>query len=567
MKNIFSKKQAGRILANHVNLLIMLIMVQIFTACNDDTLQDTAQPGGALQINVTAQGFISDAPSTRAFDAGYTTNLDQGDQIGITAIKGGNVVPRQDNIAFVCDNAGKWSPVTSTDTIFAGADSYLVYYPYDATMTGKATTGAILAAFAPKADQSAPADYTASDLMAGTTGTVSGTTLNVTLEHALALVEVRLPASATILTVNVGGTTVVPCLKDGIYRYIIKPAGTVAVTGSYKSGGKTFNFTKDISPDAGKYAQLNILHPSRILGGYRGNILVTYTDAETESVTVSNIDGAYQLTKGTGRTVKSFELKGKTYFIGRKADEPLVLKFSSDGTIQFRDAVSGFIPIGSYAEFQLINTALSGSYKQEAALDLMNEEWTLIGNNTNRFSGIFDGDGKGISHLKIDKTSQNYIGLFGYNIGTISKVRIISGDVKGGNYVGGVAGYNYGGTITACYNTGTVSGTSDVGGVVGVNEGAITACYNTGTVNGITSNVGGVAGYNLNGTITACYWAGMVYGGIGSGTGSATAFTGSGGGWPAPSTHDAWKLYPEGYWQSLGGWNGGSPVYPKLWFE
>jgi hypothetical protein len=264
MKNIFSKKQTGRAsrIANHANLLIMLIMVQTFTACNDDTLQDTAQPGGALQINVTAQGFISDAPGTRAVDIGYTTNFDTNDLIGITAIKGGSVVPGQDNIAFRYNGGTNWIPATLTDKIFAGADRYLVYYPYDATtMNGKRSEAEIVAAFNPKADQSARADYMASDLMTRTSTVSGGTTLSVTLEHALALVEVRLPASATNLTLNIGGTQVAHCQIDGIYRYIIKPAGTVAVTGSYKYGGKTFNFTKDISPAAGKWARLNVLNP------------------------------------------------------------------------------------------------------------------------------------------------------------------------------------------------------------------------------------------------------------------------------------------------------------------
>jgi hypothetical protein len=126
------------------------------------------------------------------------------------------------------------------------------------------------------------------------------------------------------------------------------------------------------------------------------------------------------------------------------------------------------IPIGSYAEFQLINTdaaTLGGSYKQEADLDLMGEEWTPVGNygisTAYYFSGQFDGGGHAIANLKITG-SNDYVGLFGsVDGGNISKVCINSGSVSGGNQVGGVAGINSG-TVIACY-------WEDVGGDNAVN--------------------------------------------------------------------------------------------------
>jgi hypothetical protein len=67
MKNILLKKQAsraGRILANHVNLLIMLIMVQTFTACEGDIYdnikemvdKETVYPAGYDQRYVKTAG-------------------------------------------------------------------------------------------------------------------------------------------------------------------------------------------------------------------------------------------------------------------------------------------------------------------------------------------------------------------------------------------------------------------------------------------------------------------------------------------------------------------------------
>ena len=142
-------------------------------------------------------------------------------------------------------------------------------------------------------------------------------------------------------------------------------------------------------------------------------------------------------------------------------------------------------------------------------------EWTPIGNSSNRYTGIFDGNNKTISGLYFNNTSQKYVGLFGcLGDGEIKNVGVVNSYFNGKHYVGGVCGDKYEGTITNCYNTGTVSGDSDVGGVCGFISGTITNCYNTGTVVGVDF-VGGVCGYNTTSdtgsyTITNCYNTGNV---------------------------------------------------------
>ena len=139
------------------------------------------------------------------------------------------------------------------------------------------------------------------------------------------------------------------------------------------------------------------------------------------------------------------------------------------------------------------------------------ETWTPIGKNLKPYTGTFDGKGHTISGLYFNDSSAEYVGLFGYNNGTIKNVGVVDSYFYGYNYVGGVCGANYG-TITGCYNTGTVSGTLyNVGGVCGRNYGTITGCYNTGTISG-NQYVGGVCGYNDDGTITGCYNTGSVSG-------------------------------------------------------
>jgi hypothetical protein len=163
--------------------------------------------------------------------------------------------------------------------------------------------------------------------------------------------------------------------------------------------------------------------------------------------------------------------------------------------------------------------------------------------------------------------------------------------------VGGVLGGNYFGSTIACYNTGPVSGSDGgsvpssylgVGGVVGFfvsdgNDGEIIACYNTGAItilSGIEGYFGGVAGY-IEGTgspitaIKANYWKTVpVVRGIGYdnyiGYGSEAAKEFSGSDWPSTVENGEWGTgsgLSGQYWKTLGGWNGGTPIYPKLWYE
>jgi hypothetical protein len=158
------------------------------------------------------------------------------------------------------------------------------------------------------------------------------------------------------------------------------------------------------------------------------------------------------------------------------------------------------------------------------------------------FTGVFDGDGHTISHLRINGWSHvgllgqlasgaevrnfgivdvgitgsgYYIGgLVGNNHGSVANC-YSTGPVTGNYYVGGLVGHNNG-SVTHCYSTGAVTGNSSVGGLVGVNvEGSVTACYSTGVVSG-KNEVGGLVGLNVEGTVTACYSTGAVSGTGGS---------------------------------------------------
>jgi len=165
-------------------------------------------------------------------------------------------------------------------------------------------------------------------------------------------------------------------------------------------------------------------------------------------------------------------------------------------------------------------------FKMISDIDLAGTNFTrtVIASNTSlldggfhgtAFTGVFEGNGKKILNLSIASGSDAYyVGLFGYigSGGEIKNLGIVDCDVNGDGYVGGLCGYNYNGTISSCSSTGSVSGGDYVGGLCGYNyNGTISFCYSTGTVSG-NYEVGGLCGYNYNGTISSCYSIGRVVG-------------------------------------------------------
>jgi hypothetical protein len=246
--------------------------------------------------------------------------------------------------------------------------------------------------------------------------------------------------------------------------------------------------------------------------GYSGAVTVAYTSGATETLTLgaggrASFGAAYK-----DETIRSLTLGASApILIGCKVADanPLSLKVNA-GTPVLRDEVDGYIPIGSYAEFQLISTSanLSKKYKQETSLDLMSETWAPIGTQTSQFTGEYDGGEYEITNLMVSVTTSN-VGLFGYATNaTLRNIRLVSGTINGGAYVGGICGQADGSTsITNAHSGVTVTGTtSNVGGICGQIGGAttITSCRNTGNVKSTaTANgngyVGGIAG-NLAGT-------------------------------------------------------------------
>ena len=140
------------------------------------------------------------------------------------------------------------------------------------------------------------------------------------------------------------------------------------------------------------------------------------------------------------------------------------------------------------------------------------DNWMPIGNNDNGyvFAGNFNGNGKKISNLKINRGVE-YTGLFGRTNGSkIENLSIISGSINGGDYTGGVVGHQNSGEINNCSNIANINAASSIGGIVGyVASGSINNCFNISNITG-NSNIGGVVGQLSAANINNCYNIGSI---------------------------------------------------------
>lgn len=96
--------------------------------------------------------------------------------------------------------------------------------------------------------------------------------------------------------------------------------------------------------------------------------------------------------------------------------------------------------------------------------------WTPIGTDIFPFSGSLDGNGYRVSNLTVNQEFGNYLGLFGYLKGQVRNLQLIDINVTGRDYVGGLVGVSNYATIENCSVSGVVKAGNRVGGLAGVVE-------------------------------------------------------------------------------------------------
>lgn len=230
-------------------------------------------------------------------------------------------------------------------------------------------------------------------------------------------------------------------------------------------------------------------------------LVIINSDAGIENVKYQNKDGQEielkcynKLSVGIDYEV---EVNQEYYFIVKRVGQsPVTEKIYIERSIPQDGSQTYPYIIKTADQLQNINNKLDVYYKLGANIDLTGRTWQTIGNQTTPFKGELNGNGYTIKNLTINK-DEDYIGLFGYNQGTLKNIKLENFSVTGKNNVGALVGYNTG-IITNNNAVAQVTGNTNVGGLIGytfANNTNMTAesLFVSGTVTGV-SNVGGLIG-------------------------------------------------------------------------
>lgn len=188
-------------------------------------------------------------------------------------------------------------------------------------------------------------------------------------------------------------------------------------------------------------------------------------------------EGIFKKAKEAVELYKNASVNGKEQIeeLAEVIEENIDLRISNKEELEsFRDRVNG----GETFEGKVV--------KVVADIDLENEEWLPIGNyvdnNELKFKGTFEGGNHEIKGLNIN-SNKDYQGLFGMiEDAKVQNVRITNGNIKVGNYGGGVSGYGINSIIKNCTNGAEIlSSKGYTGGIIGKIDGesVIDSCNNT----------------------------------------------------------------------------------------
>jgi prepilin-type N-terminal cleavage/methylation domain-containing protein len=226
------------------------------------------------------------------------------------------------------------------------------------------------------------------------------------------------------------------------------------------------------------------------------------------------------------------------------ADGKVVRKKVSEYPLTFSLAGAGTAAdpylIYNYEDLRQAALKLGSVYKLMTDIDLSGKRYYMLGSYMNNFSGTLNGNEKTISNLNLDSPNTSYLGLVGYNKGTVSAIKLNNVDIRGSHYVGALSGYVYNGRVIESEVIGNASGIN----YVSLGAGYVNNYYGTPRVSSIivqgnvTGNnyVGGLAGYayayalstgnvsgiNKGGSVVATGGTnvGRNFGGVGKGSGS-----------------------------------------------
>lgn len=380
-------------------------------------------------------------------------------------------------------------------------------------------------------DQSSDDNYKNSDYVYAAQ-TLHRSNPALTFRHGMARIVVRLRPGGSLKDEDVAGATVLLGNENLFMVADIDPqTGTLTAyvsTGGSELAPQTITPHRCADTPAGFVAAYEALLPPQDVTGKAFIRVCLPNGKEREYVAESG-----SLLEG-----------GHEYVYNATVEEDRITVTISDSDVSWQDGILTTNINGK--EFRLIRTAEdlarfaddvnSGQRDlnalQTADIDLGGiDNWKPIGthylSDKRPFTGIYNGNGYTISHLKISNTGHDAVGLFGMTDGDALLTGIHLRDVKirlpdQTVSVGTLVGWNSGGsTVSLCSAQGIINTSEyrpNVGGLVGTNNGTITRCRTNVEItverirllNQISAYAGGITGTNSGGLLFACHAIGSV---------------------------------------------------------
>ena len=326
---------------------------------------------------------------------------------------------------------------------------------------------------------------------------------------------VDVPSTATVgVALTLTGRVLLPSATNQTIKWSVVSAGTTGAT----INGNTLNTTAEGTVKVratiinGASTTSDYIQDFEITVSTLVEILIPIPDwhsaAADETAPTSQIAPNWKLDKTTGRFGTLFfngsGSGSSPYLITNAADLAKFSELIDAGTAPYAD-VNTFYRLTDHITLPSVPSGSSGNH-------------IPIGTEANPFRGNFDGNGKIISNLTINLSS-NYVGLFGHITGkAIMNLGLRNVKIKGNQFTGGIVGFlNGNANVTSCFVTGAISSVVQENACFGGIAGGITPpatvshCYTNCRITGSGISGGGIAGYNW-GTVNYCYTLGTIAG-------------------------------------------------------
>lgn len=195
------------------------------------------------------------------------------------------------------------------------------------------------------------------------------------------------------------------------------------------------------------------------------------------------------------------------------------LDYYQDGTNYYIRSAKGFSYFASRVNALAGYQTFSGStIYLETDIDLADNGWKPIGNNSQFFQGTFDGQNHSIFNLNVEVSNSDYAGLFGYTTGVIKNLKIKNASITASaKYVGTIAGEISGLTnqnrIDKCSVSGKVKTNSNevIGGLVGqLTNSKLYRSFSETSISSSATSIGGLVGSANNAEIEQSYYEGEI---------------------------------------------------------